>query len=451
VGRSGEHGIHGFPSWARATLGDSDEDEGKSVGQLWLLIGLALGAAVVYFVMRGRVEHERRVAAEKVETVTAARDELSNQFSALSTAALEQNNARFLQLADERMKAQQAAGKTELDAQKRGVEQLVKPVEEKLEAVNKVLREMEKERAQAYGGLNRQLVEVTETQQRLHAETANLVTALRAPHVRGRWGEVQLKRVCEMAGMLAYCDFYEQQTVTGDDGVLRPDVVVKLPGGKDVVVDAKAPLAAYLDANEAKDEATREAHLETYARHIRDHIKKLSAKAYEKQFESTPEFVVMFLPGEVFYSAALERMPNLIEESVESSVLIATPTTLIALLKAVAYGWRQERMAESAREVSALGRELYQRLSVLSDRFVTLGRRLDSSVKAYNDTVGTLESRVLVSARKFDEHGVAPDGAELEAPAPIELSARRLRAAEVDHDADDEPPRELPRTAEDLL
>ena len=422
------------------------------MGQLWLLIGLALGAAVVYVVMRGRVEHERRAAAEKVEAVTAARDELSNQFTALSSAALEQNNARFLQLADERMKAQQAAGKTELDAQKRGVEQLVKPVEEKLEAVNKVLREMEKERAQAYGGLNRQLVEVTETQQRLHAETANLVTALRAPHVRGRWGEVQLKRVCEMAGMLAYCDFYEQQSVAGPDGVLRPDVVVKLPGGKDVVVDAKAPLAAYLDAIEAKDETTREAHLDTYARHIQEHVKKLSAKSYERQFDSTPEFVVMFLPGEVFYSAALERMPQLIEQSVESSVLIATPTTLIALLKAVAYGWRQEKMAESAREVSALGRELYQRLSLLSDRFVTLGRRLDSSVKAYNDTVGTLESRVLVSARKFDEHGVAPDGAELESPAPIELSARRLRAAEVDDAGeDDDEPRRLPRTAEDLL
>jgi len=423
------------------------------MGQLWLLIGLALGAVVVYLVMRGRVEHERAVAAEKVDAITAARDELSNQFTTLSAAALERNNARFLQLAEERMKAQQAAGKTELDAQKRGVEQLVKPVEEKLEAVNKVLREMEKERAQAYGGLNRQLVEVTETQQRLHAETANLVTALRAPHVRGRWGEVQLKRVCEMAGMLAYCDFYEQQTVSGDAGVLRPDVVVKLPGGKDVIVDAKAPLAAYLDAIEAKDEATREAHLDTYARHIHEHVKKLSAKSYEKQFDSTPEFVVMFLPGEVFYSAALERMPDLIERSVEESVLIATPTTLIALLKAVAYGWRQERMAESAREVSALGRELYQRLSVLSDRFVTLGRRLDSSVKAYNDTVGTLESRVLVSARKFDEHGVAPDGAELESPAPIELSARRLRAAEVDGeaDADDDEPRRLPRTAEDLL
>jgi DNA recombination protein RmuC len=433
------------------------------MGQLWLLIGLAVGAAAVYAVMRGRMEHERRaaderiehervVAAEKVGAVTAARNELSNQFTALSTAALEQNNARFLQLAEERMKAQQAAGRTELDAQKRGVEQLVKPVEEKLEAVNKVLREMEKERAQAYGGLNRQLVEVTETQQRLHAETANLVTALRAPHVRGRWGEVQLKRVCEMAGMLAHCDFYEQQSVAGPDGVLRPDVVVKLPGGKDVVVDAKAPLAAYLDALEAKDEATREAHLDTYARHVREHIQKLSAKSYAAQFDSSPEFVVMFLPGEVFYSAALERMPDLIERSVEESVLIATPTTLIALLKAVAYGWRQERMAESAREVSALGRELYQRLSVLSERFTTLGRRLDSSVKAYNDTVGTLESRVLVSARKFDEHGVAPDGADLAPPAPIELSARRLRAAEAEGATrDDEEPPRLPRTAEDLL
>ena len=248
--------------------------------QIWLLIGATLGAVAVYLVMRGRLEHERRVADEKVGAITQARNELSNQFTALSTAALERNNARFLQLAEQRLKEQQTAGRTELDHQKREVKQLVKPVEEKLEAVNKVLREMEKERAQAYGGLNRQLLEVTETQQKLHAETANLVTALRAPHVRGRWGEVQLKRVCEMAGMLAYCDFYEQQTVASESGVLRPDVVVKLPGGKDVVVDAKAPLAAYLDAIEAKDEAEREAHLDTYARHVREHIQKLSAKSY---------------------------------------------------------------------------------------------------------------------------------------------------------------------------
>jgi DNA recombination protein RmuC len=399
--------------------------------QAWLLIGAALGAAAVYLAMRARLAEERRAGEGRVAAMAQARDELANQFAALSAAALEQNNARFLQLAEQRLKEQQAAGRTELEGQKRDVKQLVKPVEEKLEAVGRVLREMEKERAQAYGGLNRQLVEVAETQQRLHAETANLVTALRAPHVRGRWGEVQLRRVCEMAGMLAYCDFYEQRTVDGEGGALRPDVVVRLPGGKDVVVDAKAPLGAYLDAIEAEDEAAREVHLDTYARHVREHVQKLSAKSYAAQFESSPEFVVMFLPGEVFYSAALERMPDLIERSVEESVLIATPTTLIALLKAVAYGWRQERMAESAREVSKLGRELYQRLAVLSDRFVTLGRRLDSSVKAYNEAVGTLESRVLVSARRFDEHGVAPDGAELASPAPVEISVRRVQAPEL--------------------
>jgi DNA recombination protein RmuC len=398
------------------------------VGQLWLLIGVALGAGAAYLLMRGRIEHERRTAEDKVRAVTQARDELSNQFTALSTAALEQNNTRFLQLAEQQLKQQHTAGAAELESQKRDVKQLVKPVEEKLEQVSRLVREIEKDRADAYGGLRNQLRNVAETQQQLHAETSNLVTALRAPHVRGRWGEVQLRRVCEMAGMLAHCDFYEQQTVAGETGALRPDVVVKLPGGKDVVVDAKTPLSAYLDAIEAKDEAERERHLDTYARHVREHIQKLSAKSYASQFDSSPEFVVMFLPGEVFYSAALERMPNLIEQSVEDSVLIATPTTLIALLKAVAYGWRQERMAESAREVQTLGRELYQRLGKLSERFVTLGRRLDSSVKAYNDTVATLDTRVLVTARKFDELGAAPDGTDLESAPPIEISARRLRA-----------------------
>lgn len=419
--------------------------------QVWLLIGLAVGAAAVYALMRGRLEAERRSAEERVGAIAQARDELANQFTALSTAALEQNNARFLALAEQRLKEQQTAGKAELETQKRDVKQLVKPVEEKLAAVDRVLRDIEKERAEAYGGLRSQLRSVAETQQRLQSETANLVTALRAPHVRGRWGEVQLKRVCEMAGMLAYCDFYEQQTVASENGVLRPDVVVKLPGGKDVVVDAKAPLAAYLDAIDAKDEDEREAHLDSYARHVREHIQKLSAKSYSAQFESSPEFVVMFLPGEVFYSAALERMPDLIERSVEESVLIATPTTLIALLKAVAYGWRQERMAESAREVSKLGRELYQRLALLSERFGKLGKRLSSSVDAYNEAVGTLERRVLVSARKFDEHGVAPDGEELASPGQVEISVRRLQAPEAgDDDADT--PGELPAAAErDLI
>jgi len=430
------------------------------MGPVWLLLGVAIGAGVAFLALRARldaerrgaaerldaeraaaaerVEHERAIATERVEAITQARDELANQFTALSTAALEQNNTRFLALAEERMKAQQAAGRTELDTQKQGVETLVKPVREKLEAVDRVLRDIEKQRAEAFGGINQQLLEVTETQRRLQTETANLVTALRAPHVRGRWGEVQLRRVCEMAGMIDRCDFYEQRSVAGENGVLRPDLVVRLPGGKDVVVDAKTPLSAYLDAVEATDDAAREAHLDNYARHVREHIQKLSAKSYSSQFESSPEFVVMFLPGEVFYSAALERMPDLIERSVEESVLIATPTTLIALLKAVAYGWRQERMAESAREVSALGRELYQRIGGLSEKVVTLGRRLESSVNAYNETVGTLERRVLVTARRLDEHGVAPDGAELDAPAQVDISVRRLQAPEVDGTAESE-------------
>jgi DNA recombination protein RmuC len=424
------------------------------MGQLWLLIGLVLGAGVVYLVMRGRVEHERREAAEKVEAVTAARDELSNQFTALSTAALEQNNARFLDLAEQRLKEQQTAGKVELDKQKVGVEQLVKPVEEKLLEVGRVLEKMESERTKAYGGLNQQLIEVSETQRRLQTETASLVTALRKPEVRGRWGELQLKNVCEMAGMLAHCDFVEQETVEGDDGKLRPDLVVRLPGGKEIVVDAKAPIAAYIDASEEKDPDLREAHMTRYASHVREHARKLSAKSYAKQFNS-PEFVVMFLPGEVFYSAALERMPDLIERSVEDSVLIATPTTLIALLKAVAYGWRQERMAESAAEVQALGVELYERLSLLSRRFVGLGKKLDASVKAYNDTATTFDSRVLKSARKLHEHGAARDDKALEAPPMVETPMRRMQVEQIEArvgDASDlDDMREHVPTAEDLL
>lgn len=419
-----------------------------------MLIGLVLGAGVVYLVMRGRVEHERREAAEKVEAVTAARDELSNQFTALSTAALEQNNARFLDLAEQRLKEQQTAGKVELDKQKVGVEQLVKPVEEKLLEVGRVLEKMESERTKAYGGLNQQLIEVSETQRRLQTETASLVTALRKPEVRGRWGELQLKNVCEMAGMLAHCDFVEQETVEGDDGKLRPDLVVRLPGGKEIVVDAKAPIAAYIDASEEKDPDLREAHMTRYASHVREHARKLSAKSYAKQFNS-PEFVVMFLPGEVFYSAALERMPDLIERSVEDSVLIATPTTLIALLKAVAYGWRQERMAESAAEVQALGVELYERLSLLSRRFVGLGKKLDASVKAYNDTATTFDSRVLKSARKLHEHGAARDDKALEAPPMVETPMRRMQVEQIEArvgDASDlDDMREHVPTAEDLL
>jgi len=391
-----------------------------------ILLAGALGWIVAHLRTQKRVtelattlELERKAAQEKLAG-------LEQTFVALSNRALKENNTAFLQLAQESLKQFHVQAKGDLELKEKAVENLIKPVREALEKTEQQIRLMENERKQAYGSLTKHLETMTQTQQLLQGETRNLVQALRRPEVRGQWGELTLKRMAELAGMVEYCDFYEQEQTNTEDGRLRPDMIVRMPGGREIVVDVKTPLDAYLSAVEASDDETRRKHLEHHARKVRERVRELASKAYWTQFKNAPDFVILFIPGEQFLTAALDMDRELIEDALKQKVILTTPTSFVALLRAIAYGWRQENLTANAEHIRDVGEELYGRLATFSEHLMKLGRSLNGTVADYNKTVGSFEAKLLPGARKFSEMGVGGDKA-LEEPERVDKAVRDVQ------------------------
>lgn len=380
--------------------------------------------------LSGTLDAERASSTEKLALLDGAKAQLKEAFAAVSQQALLQNNQSFLDLAQTKLADFQRTASTDLDARQQAIDLLVKPVHEGLQLVGDRLLAFDRERATSHATIQENLRQVALTHGQLASETQALVNALRAPQVRGQWGELQLRRVVELAGMQAHCDFTEQQSVESDDGRLRPDMLVNLPGRKLVVVDSKAPMAAYLEALEATDDAARGLLLDRHAKQVRDHVVGLSSKDYASQFPEAPDFVVMFLPGEAFFSAACQRDASLIDFAISRGVIPASPTTLITVLKAVSYGWQQERIAENAEEIRALGQQLYERMRNVADSLIKVRKGLESAVNGYNAAVGTMEARVLPSARKFRDLG-SGSGDEIDLLEPVNLTARVATATEL--------------------
>jgi DNA recombination protein RmuC len=374
--------------------------------------------------LRTVLDLEQTAAADRQSSREEVRELAAGVFAELSARALEQNNTQFLALAEARLMEARQAAQGDLDQRRQAIEQMLAPLADHLGRYEEGLRQLELERQHAYAGLTTQVRQLAESQERLSSDTRNLVNALRSPATRGRWGEIQLRRVVEMAGMLEHCDFEEQVHHEGADGRFRPDMIVHLPGAKRVVVDAKVPMQAFLDATDATDDADRKAHLVAHARQLRTHVDALAKKSYWEQFENTPEFVVAFIPGDPLLAAALEHDAALLEHAVTHHVLLATPTTLIGLLRTVAYGWQQNALTENARHVEQLGRELYKRLATFGDHLARTGRSLNGAVDAYNKAVGSLEKSVMPQARRFQELGVGASDKELPVLEPLETVAR---------------------------
>jgi DNA recombination protein RmuC len=377
------------------------------------LAGLLLGVLLTWLFLRHRqkdlqtrIRNQESLQQEREIAFEAANAQLTKAFSELANQSLKSNSENFLRLAEENLGKEREKAKRELSEREKAVETLVKPIRDALEASRKQIAELEKSRSQAYGGIKSQLEAMQVSQKSLTQETQNLVKALRRPEVRGRWGEITLRRLVELAGMVEHCDFQEQVHSVGDDQVIRPDMIVRMPDRRELVVDVKTPLDAYLEAVEADSDAQRKLGLERHAKNVRAHIRMLASKSYWGQFEESPEFVILFIPGDQFLSAALNEDPDLIEYALSSQIILATPTSFVALLKAVAYGWRQLALADNAQEIRKLAEDLYGRLATFVAHMNKVGRQLASSVESYNRAVGSLERNVLPGARKFVELGV---------------------------------------------
>ena len=382
--------------------------------------------------LQEKIEADARTHREKTDALTAIRGEIEAKLKVIAQEALQANQALFLQSSNELFSRHQTAASTEMEIRKTAVEALVKPIQEMMKDYKENLSNMEKEHARSAGALIHELKTVAEVQQMARTETSKLVMALRAsPKTRGRWGEVTLKNVLELSGLTEYCDFYVEKTINQDEIQLRPDVIIRLPGNRTLVVDAKTPLSGYLDAIEVVDEKERERHLDAHAAQLRQHVHKLSDKGYWERLSNTPDFVVMFVPGENFYGAAAERAQDLFEFAVTKRVIITTPATLIALAKAVAFGWRQEKVADNARRVHDLGRDLYKRMSTMGEHIEGVHKGLTSAVKKYNSFVGSLESSVMPQARRFQELEVEGTSQPLPPLEVIETEPRFLSGRDI--------------------
>jgi DNA recombination protein RmuC len=417
-----------------------------------LAAGLLLGALIAWLLARSRqrrladdirlletrIKDQDALQAERDAAYDAATTRLATAFSELANQSLKANSETFLRLAEQNLGTHQERAKRELGDREQAVENLVKPIRDALQQSQQQIADLEKSRSEAYGGIKAQLKSMQFSQQSLAQETQNLVKALRRPEVRGRWGEITLRRLVELAGMVEHCDFQEQVHTASDEKSIRPDMIVRMPDQRELVVDVKTPLDAYLEAVEAKDDVQRQLGLTRHARNVRNHIRMLSSKAYWKQFSRSPEFVILFIPGDQFLSAALNEDPDLIETALSQQIILATPTSFVALLKAVAYGWRQLALADNAEEIRGLAEDLYGRLSTFVSHLNKVGKQLSSSVDNYNRAMGSLERKVLPGARKFVELGIHPKK-EIEAIETIEAVPRSLvePQAEADEDAGD--------------